>query len=236
MPDPPPPLILNTLAHLIQTFTDFLIVSIHTILNSRALYPPSTFIKTRKYNFAVPQQRHPKVCAQIMTACSAVKTQLFEGIVRRVVFVIHQDVEVIERWIFDVDLFPVVPKDEASIMMPELVVSFVDIEEQLRATLKRLADCGAKLAPLPEDCTFTIMVELKNGADPPLEVRCFLLSFVMVRTASINIHGCVAISNMGNIRAESADWRTDVSTRCWNRPRDCEEDACQISGGGEIYT
>jgi hypothetical protein len=226
----------RSLADLIQTFTDFLIVSIHTILNSRALYPPSTFIMTRKYNVEVPQQRHPKVCAQIMTACSAVKTQLFEGVVRRVVFVIHQDAEVIERWIFDVDLFPVVPKDEASITMPELAVSLVDIEEQLRATMKRLAGCGAKLAPLPEDCTFTIMVELKDGADPPLGVSCFLLSVVMVRTASINIHVCVAISSMGNIRAESADWRTDDSTRYWSRSRDCEKDACQIRGGGELYT
>jgi mitotic spindle assembly checkpoint protein MAD2B len=153
----PLPLTLNTLTHLIETFTDFLIVSIHAILHLRSLYPPSTFITTCKYNFAVPQQRHPDVCKWILDACLAVQTQLFEGIVRRVIFVIYQDAEVIERWIFDVDRFPVVPKDEASIIIPELAVSLVDIEEQLRATMKRLEECAAKLTPLPKNCAFTIL-------------------------------------------------------------------------------
>ena len=99
---------------------------------------------------------------------------MLESIVQRVIFVIHQDEEVVERWMFDVDQFLVIPKNEASIVIPELTVSRVDIEEQLRATIYRLADCGAKLAPLPKDCTFTIMAELKDMAEPPLEVSCFL--------------------------------------------------------------
>ena len=105
MRDPtPPPLILNTLTDLIDTFIDFLTVSIHAILHLRSLYPPSTFITTCKYNYDVPQQRHPDVSKWILDACRAVKSLLLEGIIRCVVFVIYQDPEVVERWIFDIDL------------------------------------------------------------------------------------------------------------------------------------
>lgn len=168
MAPPPPWLILSTVARIVETLTDFLIAAIHTILHARNLLPPSTFIRTRKYNLAVPQQRHPKVCAWIMDACSGVRTQVLAGIARRVIFAIYdEDGEVVERWMFDVDDFPVVPEDVLAEVFHELSVSVVDIEEQLRATMKKLADCKAQLEPLPENCTYAVMVELKKGADPP---------------------------------------------------------------------
>ena len=71
---------------------------------------------------------------------------------------------------FDVDDFPVVPKDQASMIFSELSVSLVDIEEQLRATMQNLVACKAKLEPLPEHCTYTVLVVLKEMADPPFGV------------------------------------------------------------------
>jgi len=59
---PPSTNILDTYQSLLTTFSDFLTVAIHTILYERAIYPPSTFISTRKYNFPVRQNRHPRVC------------------------------------------------------------------------------------------------------------------------------------------------------------------------------
>lgn len=180
MSAPLQPLILNTFTSLVQTFTDFLVVSIHTILYSRAIYPSNTFISTRKYNFPVRQNRHPKVCAWILDACTAVQTQLLKGVVRRVVVVIYnQDAKVMERWVFDVERFPVVPKEEALTEFADdglgggKGISVVDVEEQLRATVRKLAYCGEKLAPLPENCTYTVVVELKDKADPPIGVRRF---------------------------------------------------------------
>ena len=99
---PPKHIILSTFTSLIQTFTEFLIISIHTILYSRAIYPPDTFIATRKYNYVVQQNRHPKVCAWIENACLAVQAQLLKGVVRHIVVIIYrqdaEDVEVMERW------------------------------------------------------------------------------------------------------------------------------------------
>ena len=71
---------------------------------------------------------------------------------------------------FDVDDFPVVPKDQASMIFSALSVSLVDIEEQLRATMQNLVAFKAELAPLPEHCTYTFLVELKEMCDPPVGV------------------------------------------------------------------
>lgn len=180
MPPPPhEPLQLNTYHSLLSVFTDFLIVAIHTILYERGLYPPETFLLTRAYNFPVRQNRHPLVCRWIIDAVSAVHDQMLKGAVRRVVFVIYSDQhEVMERFLFDVERFPAVPEKEAYVEFEggeraeELKISRVDVEEQLRAVVRKLAYCGGKLGELPEGCTYTVAVELRDQADPPIGVSC----------------------------------------------------------------
>ncbi|TAQ91663.1 hypothetical protein B7494_g114 [Chlorociboria aeruginascens] len=179
----PPSIILYTYQSLITTFSDFLVVAIHTILYERSLYPESTFISTRKYNFPVRQNRHPKVCKWITDAVAAVEEQMVKGAVGRVVVVIYSEqAEVLERFLFDVSSFPSVPADELLSLFEDeeaaqsdpseakeaLNISLVDIEEQLRATIRKLAYCGSKLGLLPENCTYTVAVELKDQADPPI--------------------------------------------------------------------
>lgn len=182
MAAPPKPLQLNTYHSLTTAFTDFLVVAIHTILYERGLYPPETFLLTRAYNFPVRQNRHPLVCKWILDAVSAVRDQMLKGAVRRVVVVIFSDKhEVMERFLFDVERFPAVPEKEIHTEFEEqageggeeVKVSRVDVEEQLRATIRKLAYCGGKLGELPEGCTYTVAVELKDKADPPIGVSCF---------------------------------------------------------------
>lgn len=171
------PTLLTNFQSILQTFTDFLTVAIHTILYERALYPATTFISTRKYNFPVRQNRHPKVCSWINDAVSNVSTLLLKGTVRRVVVVIfNQELEVMERFLFDVERFPVVdPKEaytefEAREGQGELRISVTDVEEQLRGTIRRLSHTCSRMGPLPEGCTFTVAVELREKADPPIGV------------------------------------------------------------------
>ncbi|TLD13739.1 uncharacterized protein PgNI_03799 [Pyricularia grisea] len=54
---------------------------------------------------------------------------------------------------------------------PEDEINWVDVNEHLRGAVKRLANAGEQLARLPEGCTFTIAVELRDNARPPLKVR-----------------------------------------------------------------
>jgi mitotic spindle assembly checkpoint protein MAD2B len=190
MPPPQKPLLLTTQSALLQTLSDFLTVAFHQILFSRSLYPTSTFLLTRAYNFPVRQNRHPKVCRWVLDSVSSIHVQMLKGNVQRIVFVVYSEdgrtTEVMERFVFDVSGWPVV---EAREQWTELVrdddeigeegegegpklrgvgVSAVDVEEQLRATIRKLAYSCEKLEPLPEGCTYTVAVELKDSADPPI--------------------------------------------------------------------
>ncbi|SLM40239.1 DNA-binding HORMA [Lasallia pustulata] len=45
---------LDTYAAIVSTFSDFLTVAIHTILYERNIYPPTSFLSARKYNYPMP--------------------------------------------------------------------------------------------------------------------------------------------------------------------------------------
>lgn len=74
-PDDP---ILDTYHAVVLAFSDFLTVSIHTILYERDIYPQTSFLKARKYNYPVRQSRHPKVCQWIQDAVAAVEVEMLK--------------------------------------------------------------------------------------------------------------------------------------------------------------
>ncbi|USW56805.1 Putative HORMA domain-containing protein [Septoria linicola] len=160
----------------VTAFTDFLTVAVHTILYERGIYPQTSFISARKYNFAVRQSRHPKVCEWINDAVTAVEVELLKGSAERVAVVIYsKQNKPMERVVFDVSHFPIVPAAEHSTPLEAIegsndpVLPFIDLEEQLRATMSRLSTCGANMKPLPAGCTFTVAVELRPEGQAPLE-------------------------------------------------------------------
>lgn len=77
-------------ASLVSFFTTHLTVCIHTILAARSIYPASTFIRARAYNYPVMQSRHPGVCEWINDAVAAVEAELLKGTVARVAMVIFE--------------------------------------------------------------------------------------------------------------------------------------------------
>ncbi len=112
---------------------------------------------------------------------------MLKGTVHRVAVVIFSpDARPLERFMFDVSSFPEVPVEDALTEFDDgddgavglgeglrgkgLRVNLVDVEEQLRATMRKLAYCGGNLGPLPEGCSYTVVVELKEKADPPIGV------------------------------------------------------------------
>ena len=162
----------------VASFTDFLTVAIHTILYERSIYPETSFLSVRKYNFAVRQSRHPKVCEWINDAVTAVEAELFKGTVARVAVVIYDKFNnPLERYLFDVSKFPMVPASEIDTPLvredaedeESTVLPIVDLEEQLRATMSKLSGCGSNLRSLPKGCTYTMAIELKDDGDPPIK-------------------------------------------------------------------
>jgi mitotic spindle assembly checkpoint protein MAD2B len=225
MPQPPPPPtpLLNTQKSLLITLTDFLTVAFHTILYCRSLYPSSTFLTTRKYNFPVHQNRHPAVCTWINNTISHIHKLLESNSVSRVVFVIFSiKGEVLERYLFDLERFPIVGKAELWVEFedrhdkgkepergddldegqqatvaehPRKDVNLVDIEEQLRATISKLDFEAGRKGELPKGCTYTVAVELREEpkAVPPIGVSPFLHSKIMTENAQ-KLH---SIPNLG---------------------------------------
>lgn len=70
--------VLDTYHAVVSAFSDFLTVAIHTILFERDIYPKSSFLKARKYNYPVRQSRHPTVCQWIRDAVAAVEVEMFK--------------------------------------------------------------------------------------------------------------------------------------------------------------
>lgn len=108
---------------------------------------------------------------------------MLAGSVAQVVFVIfNQKAEVMERFMFSVERFPVVAANDAYVDFgvregqegregKEYLmkgVPRIEVDEQLRATLKTLDYACSRLSPLPENCTYTIAVELRDQAEPPI--------------------------------------------------------------------
>jgi mitotic spindle assembly checkpoint protein MAD2B len=161
----------------VSSFTDFLVVAIHTILYERGIYPQTSFLSARRYNFPVRQSRHPKVCEWVNDAVASVESELLKGTVDKLAVVIYnKQNKPLERFMFDVSRFPTVPTSEMDVPLESAdvngsapsVLPLVDMEEQMRATMSRLSNCSASLGPLPKSCTFTVAVELKGENDAPL--------------------------------------------------------------------
>lgn len=193
-------------SHLLTTFTHFLTVCIHNILYYRNIYPAQTFLTSRAYNLPVHQSRHPKVCSWIRDAVDALKAQLVLGSVERIAVVLYDDkARVMERWMFDVAGFPawagftegkVQRREEdeedassraeaaAGLSGVENKVNWSNVHEELRASIRKLAHAGEKMASLPEGCTFTIAVELREEGEAPIGVRMEISYFMHVLPAN----------------------------------------------------
>ncbi|KAI1409200.1 DNA-binding protein [Hypoxylon sp. FL1857] len=178
---------LTQASQLLTSFTQFLTICIHNILYYRSIYPAQTFLTSRAYNLPVHQSRHPKVCSWIRDAVDAVQTQLGLGVVERIAVVIYdRQAKVMERWMFDVAGFPTWkgfkeakgPKTDEEDELAEGAanvessiegkLNWADVDEQFRATIRKLAYAGEKMAPLPDGCTFTVAVELRDEGEAPI--------------------------------------------------------------------
>ncbi|KAG6144791.1 hypothetical protein E4U38_001747 [Claviceps purpurea] len=181
---------------LLSSFSNFLTVAVHSILYHRALYPPESFLVARAYNLPVRQSRHPGVCTWVRDAVAATAQQIRQGTARQICLAVHEPrrLDVLERWIFDVQSFPdsswggaeggpdwpaggAPPGADLEVLRnlvnreagPEDdMVNPADVHEALRGALSRLSHAAQGRGALPEGCTFTLGVELRDEAVAPI--------------------------------------------------------------------
>lgn len=166
-----------TFRTLVTSFTDFLTVAIHLVLYERAIYPQTSFLSARKYNFAVRQNRHPKVCDWINDAVAAVEAELLRSAVDKVAMTIYsRSGQPVERFMFDASRLPQVSPADADTPLvrsetngeQRSALPLIDIEEQFRGLLSRLAQAASRLKPLEKGATFTVAIELKDESEAPI--------------------------------------------------------------------
>lgn len=161
-------------SRLLTSFSSFLTIAVHSILYHRSLYPSASFLTARAFNIPVHQSRHPALCDWIRDAVAAVTEQIQRGSAHAVVLAIQssKNNQVLERWVFDVSMFPQTFGDAPAGNDDEDdgEVNWADVEEALRAALGRIAHVGENRKKLDEECTFTLAVELRDGAEPPISV------------------------------------------------------------------
>lgn len=105
----------------------------------------------------------------------------------------EKDAKVVERWVFDIGSWPIVSPDDRLVEFADndaddnggdidaakaqiheanealkRNIEMVDIEEQLRGTIRKLGHTAEKMPKLPDECTYTLMVELRDEAEPPI--------------------------------------------------------------------
>ncbi|RGP80887.1 mitotic spindle assembly checkpoint mad2 [Fusarium longipes] len=177
--DPGPSIPAAQASHLLSSFTTFLTLALHTLLYHRGLYPATTFLTARALNLPVHQSRHPGLCTWINDAVSSVAAQLRKGVVRRIAIAMHapKTFDVLERWVFDVEAFPLGWGDREEMNYnPALVegadeeggVNWTDVNEALRGALRRVSHAAEMMPALPEGSTFTLAVELRDEASAPI--------------------------------------------------------------------
>jgi mitotic spindle assembly checkpoint protein MAD2B len=176
--------LLSTHRSLVDTLTSFLTICTHHILYLRRVYPPVSFLSTRAYNYPIRQNRHPAVCKWINDAITAIRDQLTKNTVSNISLCIYEtdSNSVLERWTFDLQSFPSVPKRDRDVPFSTATdtpddlptkINLVDLEATFRATLSRITTSANRLKPLPEpphgpECSFTLTIELATNADRPV--------------------------------------------------------------------
>ncbi|KAK9455166.1 DNA-binding protein [Dipodascopsis uninucleata] len=159
-----------TFSDLIDLYADFLIVSIHNILYDRGLYPKESFVLARRYNYAVRKSRHPDVCEWVSNAVASSLQLIRKGEVTKLSLVVLSSVDVpLERFVYDVTSVPQMTTRDHDILFKDAVFTLEDIEQQYRACLMKISHVSEIIGKLPDGCTFTIIIELKDGATAPSE-------------------------------------------------------------------
>ncbi|RPA87950.1 DNA-binding protein [Ascobolus immersus RN42] len=150
---------------LLNTFTTFLTVTLHSILYHRQLYDPSLFLAAKKYNIPVRQCRHPELCNWIDDCIAQIAELMADptaGVdaVNVVVFSPPPEEKPLERFVVDVggllkgELGKELREEERK-----------EVENQFRAAVGKVCVACERMGELPEGCTFTVAVDAREDLE-----------------------------------------------------------------------
>ncbi|GAA6029852.1 hypothetical protein JCM8097_001079 [Rhodosporidiobolus ruineniae] len=152
---------------------DFLEVAFHTLLYLRGVYPPALFKEAQKYGVVVHQSRNPALTEYIGRVLECIDEEMQKGTIRRVILVIKElelDERPLERFVFDFEWLIKqhdLPMERDDFVPEKHGLARGDVEDLLRACLRKLNFSQSHLRKLPDKVSFAVLLEMKDDADPP---------------------------------------------------------------------
>ncbi|XP_067615819.1 DNA polymerase zeta subunit 2 [Eurosta solidaginis] len=155
-----------------EELTDLIVEAIEVFLNHilylRDLYPQRIFIKRRFYNAPVYVSKFPALNSYIKCALSAARELQQRNNLQAVFLHFYQDeLGISEYYTFEIKrLQPAIEVKDQLDMEPALLYDkfFIDFEEELRASLYKLAERLKMLNKLPKGAQFRIILNTTQEA------------------------------------------------------------------------
>jgi len=147
---------------------EFIEVAIHTILYVRQVYPPDIFVRRKKYETPVHQSRHPALNEYISGAVKAVRDELEQGNIEKIIIVIKDQNQVaLERFIFSVEHMIQVEAFDKNASV-ENAMTPGGLAQYFRSFLIKINMIESVLGQLElgDDISFAIVLELKENTVP----------------------------------------------------------------------
>lgn len=161
---------------------EFLEVAFHLILYIREVYPAVVFERRKKYNVPVQMCCHPDLNQYILDVLQMVKPLLEKGEVERIAMVIsNKKFQPVERFVFEIGS----PEESSAALSDDNFL--LHTEKSLRGFLLKINTCDALLEPIPQGCTFSILVYTKESSFLKLQENRKAQEFPWVQADEENI-------------------------------------------------
>jgi mitotic spindle assembly checkpoint protein MAD2B len=158
------------LSDFLGSFHEFLIVLVHCILYVRKVYPEPSFQRVRCYGIATFQSRHPKVCQWIEDMTTSCMSYIRKGSITKLsIVILSQETNTpLERFSLDLRDFPVIDPDEQDLPLEGVAVTWGHLFQEYRSSLVTLTTLADTFGQLPDETTFTIIMETRDGGSQEL--------------------------------------------------------------------
>ncbi|KAI6714324.1 mitotic spindle checkpoint component mad2 [Diplocarpon mali] len=166
---------------------EFFNYSINTILFQRGVYPAEDFTAVKKYGLTMLVSSDDQVKAYIKKIMSQLDKWMIGGKISKLIVVItSKDTgEHVERWQFDVRLYPSVPLEEPSSKnsskkatdkenaapetTPPPAPTDAEIQAAIQAIFRQITASVTFLPQLEGECTFNVLVYADADSEVPME-------------------------------------------------------------------
>lgn len=153
-----------SLAGSVATVTEFFGFAVNNILYQRAIYPPDSFAQVSKYGLPMMVTTDDPLKKYLGTVLTQLANWLSRGDVQKLVLVVTgvESHQVLERWVFDVDLSAGVAAGGSIPPKNDDVV-----RAEIQAIMRQITASVTFLPVVEEPCAFDLLIYANSDVSVP---------------------------------------------------------------------